>query len=194
MKFTHACAVAGMAMLVALPAVATGAPSEYKATGGGQILVPDGGGAGDTIAFNAQGNADAAKGRVTYIDRNDDNVGGDKQFHGIVDCIIAVPSADGGYAEIAGHERDTNAPFTLRVTDNGEGAKAVGDMIFFDDVADDEMCAQDDNDDDDAQVELARGNVQIHKAKGGPGKRRAAGTKSGSTKAVTPTVSLAGLR
>ena len=68
-------------------------------------------------------------------------------------------------AEIAGRERDTGDPFTLRVVDNGEGRAAENDLIFFDDVEDDRRC-DDDDDDDDGRVALARGNAQVHDASG----------------------------
>ena len=148
-----------VALIVAAPALA--APSPNKATGGGQILLSNSSSYGSTIAFTAQGTPEAAKGQVQVIDRSAGTGQSQVKFHGIVECILV----QGNMAEIAGVERDSGDPFTLRAVDNGEGANAGNDMIFFDDVEDDERCESDDNDDDDAQVALARGNVQVHPVK-----------------------------
>lgn len=152
-------AVAG-ATVLAIPLVAfAGSPTD-RATGGGQILVSNQA-AGSTIAFTAQGTPTDGKGQVQVIDRSAGTGQSQVKFHGLVECLFV----DGDMAEVAGVERDSNAPFTLRVVDNGEGLNAVGpDMIFFDDVADDKRCEADDNDDDDAQVALARGNAQVYDA------------------------------
>ncbi len=144
---------------LALPFVASAGSSTDRATGGGQILVGSQG-AGSTIAFTAQGTPAAAKGQVQVIDRAAGKGQNQVKFHGIVQCILVT----GNTAEIAGGERDTNDPFTLRVVDNGEGMNADNDMIFFDDVEDDKRCESDDDDDDDAQVALARGNAQVYNA------------------------------
>jgi hypothetical protein len=152
-------AAAGVAgMVLAAPGAQAGSPRD-RATGGGQILVGERG-AGDTIAFTAQGTATEATGQVQFIDRTGGIGKGQVKFHGVVDCVLVT----GNTAEIAGHERDTLAAFTLRVVDNGEGLAADNDLIFFDDTADDEPCVQDDNDDDDATVALARGNAQVYDA------------------------------
>lgn len=147
------------AAAVALAPVAQAGSGVDRATGGGQILVGTRG-AGDTIAFTAQGTAEAAKGQVQFIDRTGGTGKGNVRFHGVVDCILVT----GNTAEIAGHERDTREPFTLRVVDNGEGANAENDLIFFDDTADDKPCVQDNNDRDDVNVALARGNAQVYDA------------------------------
>ena len=123
------------------------------------MLVSDQG-AGSTIAFTAQGTPQVAKGQVQVVDRAAGTGQAQVKFHGIVQCILV----EGNMAEIAGVERDTGDPFTLRVVDNGEGANADNDLIFFDDVEDDMRCETDDNDDDDAQVALARGNAQVYDA------------------------------
>jgi hypothetical protein len=154
-----ALALAAATALVVAPTALAGSDRD-RATGGGQILVGTRG-AGDTIAFTAQGTPEAATGQVQFVDRTGGTGKGNVRFHGVVDCILVV----GNTAEIAGHERDTGDPFTLRVVDNGEGRNAVeSDTIFFDDTADDEPCVQDDNDEDDPSVALARGNAQVYDA------------------------------
>lgn len=147
------------AVALAVPLAATAGSSTDRATGGGQILLGTQG-AGTTIAFTAQGTSEAAKGQVQVVDRAAGRGQDQVKFHGIVECILV----EGNMAEIAGRERDSNDPFTLRVVDNGEGAAASNDMIFFDDVEDDRRCESDDNDDDDLQVALARGNAQVYDA------------------------------
>lgn len=149
--------IAVAVLALAVPGMASAGSRTDRATGGGQILVSTDGGAGSTIAFTAQGTPVAAKGQVQFIDRTAGTGQSQVKYHGIVECILV----NGNTAEIAGHERGSATPFTLRVVDNGEGAGA-NDMIFFDDVADDRRCATDDNDDEDATVALARGNAQVY--------------------------------
>jgi hypothetical protein len=151
--------IAVAVLALAVPGMASAGSRTDRATGGGQILVSTKG-AGSTIAFTAQGTPDAAKGQVQVIDRAAGKGQDQVKFHGIVECILVV----GNTAEIAGVERDTEDPFTLRVVDSGEGAAAAADTIYFDDVEDDGRCESDDNDDDDAQVALARGNAQVYDA------------------------------
>ena len=158
MKLKIALVVGSIAAL-AVPFVASAGSPTDRATGGGQVLL--GTGAGNTIAFTAQGTPTDAKGQVQVIDRSAGTGRNQVKFHGLVECIFV----DGDMAEIAGVERDSGAAFTLRVVDNGEGANASGnDMIFFDDVADDMRCASDGNDGDDMQMALARGNAQVYDA------------------------------
>lgn len=158
-KILIAACAASLVLALLLPLSAQAGSPNDRATGGGQILVGTRG-AGDTIAFTAQGTASEAKGQVQFIDRTGGIGAGQVKFHGVVDCILVV----GNTAEIAGHERDSGDAFTLRVVDNGEGLAAADDTIFFDDTADDEPCVQDDNDDDDVAVALARGNAQVYDA------------------------------
>ena len=159
MKLKIALVVASIAAL-AVPFVASAGSPTDRATGGGQVLLGTQG-AGNTIAFTAQGTPTDAKGQVQVIDRSVGTGQDQVKFHGLVECLFV----DGTMAEIAGVERDSGAAFTLRVVDNGEGANASdNDMIFFDDVADDMRCAADDNDDDDVQMALARGNAQVYDA------------------------------
>jgi hypothetical protein len=160
MQKRHVVGLLAAVTTLSVPVAATAGSGTDRATGGGQILVGSQG-AGDTIAFTAQGTPEVAKGQLQFVDRTGGTGKGNVRYHGVVDCILVV----GNTAEIAGHERDTGDPFTLRVVDNGEGAKAADpDMIFFDDTADDEPCVQDDNDDDDGSVALARGNAQVYDA------------------------------
>lgn len=150
--------------VVAMLAMATGATAGSKtdrATGGGQVIVGTQH-AGETIAFTAQGTATSARGQVQLIDR-DLGTGQDQvRFHGVVSCLLVM---GGNTAIISGHERGTTTnPFALRVVDNGQGAGAGNDMIFFDRMADDNVCEQDDDDDDDGDTALARGNAQVYEA------------------------------
>lgn len=126
------------------------AGQDDAATGGGQILVGSEGGAGDTIAFTAQGTADGAKGQVQYVDR-EGGTGQDQVVqHGTVTCI----DVQGNVARIAGEWRD-GGTFGLYVEDNGEGDGT--DMIALTpDLTD---CAEDREDDD--PTGLARGNAQV---------------------------------
>ena len=125
------------------------AGQEDAATGGGQILVGDRG-AGDTIAFTAQGTAEAAKGQVQYVDREGGTGQGQTVQHGTVTCI----DVQGNVARIAGEWRD-GGTFGLFVEDNGEGDGT--DMIALTpDLAD---CAEDREDDE--PTGLARGNAQV---------------------------------
>lgn len=151
--------IAVAVLALAVPGIASARSATDRATGGGQILVSNQS-AGSTIAFTAQGTPEAAKGQVQVVDRSAGTGQSQVKFHGIVECILV----EGNMAEIAGSERDTGDPFTLRVVDNGEGANDGNDMIFFDDVEDDARCETDDDDDDDAQVALARGNAQVYDA------------------------------
>ena len=166
-----------MLALVALGALAlTGtsatAGSGDKATGGGQTLVPVGGGAGSTIAFTAQqgtGGATSAKGQVQWIDRE----AGPKQaprYHGVVDCL----EVDGNFAVIGGFKKtgtSTVGRFILRVVDNGEPNHGA-DLIQFneEDTYDDpnqqgdDRLACGDNDPEDEPTSgfnLARGNSKV---------------------------------
>ena len=141
--------VAGAAL--ALSGATAFATQEDAATGGGQILVGTDGGAGDTIAFTAQGTAEAAKGQVQYVDREGGTGQGQTVMHGTVTCIDVQDNV----ARIAGEWRD-GGTFGLFVQDNGEGGDASDQIALTPDLTD---CA-DDRDDDDP-VGLARGNAQV---------------------------------
>ena len=159
MRLKICLAVAGLAAIAVISGSASAGSPTDRATGGGQILIGTGN-AGNTIAFTAQGTPEAAKGQVQVVDRSAGKGQSQVKFHGLVECILV----SGNMAEIAGSERDSGDPFTLRVVDNGEGVNASNDMIFFDDVEDDMRCESDDNDDDDTQLALARGNAQVYDA------------------------------
>ena len=164
-------AVAVVGLLVAGSLAAISAPAP-KITGGGQTLNGTTG-AGDTIAFVAQGfptddDANAARGQVQYIDRDPD-AGTQIVRHGTVTCLALgteedengdpIPSSGriGGVWE----ERDGGGTFEIAVVDNGEGSNADDDLIgVFPEAMPD--CVNDDGDDDDPTTALARGNVQVH--------------------------------
>jgi hypothetical protein len=139
--------VAGVAL--ALSGANAFAGQEDAATGGGQILVGDKG-AGDTVAFTAQGTADAARGQVQYVDREGGTGQGQTVMHGTVTCI----DVQGNVARIAGEWRD-GGTFGLYVQDNGEGDGS--DMIAVTPNLTD--CAEDRDDND--PTGLARGNAQV---------------------------------
>lgn len=142
--------VAGAAL--ALSGSTAMAGQDDAATGGGQILVGDRG-AGDTIAFTAQGTADGAKGQVQYVDREGGTGQGQVVQHGTVTCI----DVQGNVARIAGEWRD-GGTFGLYVEDNGEGDGT--DMIALTpDLTD---CSEDREDED--PTGLARGNAQVRDA------------------------------
>ena len=140
--------VAGAAL--ALSGASAFAGQEDAATGGGQILVGTEGGAGDTIAFTAQGTTEAAKGQVQYVDREGGTGQGQTVMHGTVECI----DVQGNEARIAGTWRDGGS-FGLYVQDNGEGDGS--DMIA---LTPDLTGCESDRDDNDP-TGLARGNAQV---------------------------------
>lgn len=143
--------VAGAAL--ALSGTSALAGQQDAARGGGQILVGSEGGAGSTIAFTAEGTADAARGQVQYVDRS-----GEEQVvqHGTVTCI----DVQGNIARIAGTWRDGGS-FGLYVEDNGQGGTATSeDMIA---VTPELQGCESDREDDDPTA-LARGNAQVRDA------------------------------
>ena len=150
--------IAVAVLALAVPNLASAGSPRDRATGGGQTLV-DSQGAGNTIAFTAQGNVDDATGQVQYIDRTAGTGQAQVKFHGIVECL----RVEGNMAEIGGTERDTNQPFNLLVTDNDQGEAAPDDMIQFSEV-DMVECSDEDDDDDVPDFALARGNAQVYDA------------------------------
>ena len=152
----------GLAAAAATAAIATsalaGSPND-RVTGGGQILLGTTG-AGNTIAFTAQGTPDAAKGQVQFIDRSAGTGQDQVRFHGIVDCL----DVQGNMAQVYGHNRDdAGDTFELYVVDNGEGAGAAGaDVVAFNGEPDGGCGSPDSNDEGD--VELGRGNAQVYDA------------------------------
>lgn len=162
-----ALAVTGMSQSAAAPAV-------YKVTGGGQTLVPADGGAGDTIAFTAQSQGaegEAAKGQFQYVDRTGGTGKGQETVHGTVSCVVVFSSGEGGMAAIGGYSRSGEA-FRIDVTDNGSGG-GTNDMIVVRRGAAAQDGSDQDQDDtalcdeeaENADADLSRGNVTIHKAK-----------------------------
>ena len=140
--------VAGAAL--ALTGASAFAGQGDAATGGGQILVGDAG-AGDTIAFTAQGTAEAATGQVQYVDREGGTGQGQTVKHGTVTCI----DVQGNVARIAGEWRE-GGTFGLYVEDNGEGGDATDMIAITPDLTD---CAEDREDGE--RHGLARGNAQV---------------------------------
>lgn len=162
------CVAAGA---LAVPVVAQAGPSVDKATGGGQILFASKG-AGNTIAFTAQGTAEDAKGQVQFIDRSGGKGRDQVKRHGDVECIEAT----GNVAKVAGTLRNGSS-FNLYVEDTGEG-KGNMDVIYFDSMADTPECDFDQPDSDDLQA-LARGNAQVRDGDGSSSSsRRSRGVSS----------------
>lgn len=165
-----------LALAIAGVSQATAAPAEFRVTGGGQIIADTTAptaGPGQTIAFTAQSaptaaQADAARGQLQFNDH-----AGNK-FHGVVTCLSASPTVDGdGTAVIGGFLRDEpSRVFRIDVVDNGEGNADDDDLISLrrdgaardggDSNTDTELC---DAEDEPADMQLGRGNVQVHKAK-----------------------------
>lgn len=180
MKFKAGAALAAVAVL-AVP-LAASAGSVDKATGGGQILFSSKG-AGNTIAFTAQGNSEAAKGEVRFIDRSAGTGREQVKYFGDVKCI----DVQGTVAKVAGTLRNGDS-FNLYVEDTGEG-QGNADPIFFDGMADTPECDFDDPDSDDMEA-LARGNAQVRDGDGS-GSQSARKAKSLT---YTKALRLAGLR
>jgi hypothetical protein len=156
---TGARALAAALVVVALSvtAASAGSPND-RVTGGGQTLIGTTG-AGNTIAFTAQGNSDAAKGQVQVVDRSGGTGQAQTKFHGIVDCL----TVDGSMAEIYGHKsEDPSDVFAVYVVDNGEGAMAENDIVALND--DPKSPCEIKDDDDKGTMELGRGNAQVYDA------------------------------
>ena len=152
--------IAAAVLSLAIPGFANATSGTDRATGGGQTLLSTQG-AGNTIAFTAQGNEDVAKGQVQFIDRAAGRGRDQVKFHGIVRCLLV----NANRAQISGVNRDTGQPFELTVVDNGEGAAAPDDAILFDTTDVDGNCATDDSDNtEEPDLALARGNAQVHDA------------------------------
>lgn len=149
-----AAGAAGAAFLVAGGATAA-QPGVDSATGGGQVLIGDGG-AGDTIAFTARGTADGASGQVQYVDRTGGTGQGQTVDHGTVECI----EVDGNTARISGTWNDGEGAFSLFVVDNGQGSAAEDDIVTVTRLTT-PQCG-DDFEDPDNRDALARGNVQVN--------------------------------
>lgn len=150
---------AAVAATAALSLIAAGSPTD-RATGGGQVLVGTPG-AGDTVAFTAQGSQDDARGQVQYVDRTDGTGQGQTVYHGEVDCLYV----EGNVAIIGGEwaARDGGGRFELYVVDNGEGAAAEDDVVWIGEPTGTAYCDPDEYDGSEDQA-LARGNAQVHDA------------------------------
>jgi hypothetical protein len=159
LKITLAIAALGA---FALSGTYASAGNGDKITGGGQILFSTDGGAGNTIAFTAQGTNTAAKGQVQFIDRSGGKGKNQVKFHGVVDCV----ETGGNFGVASGYKKGTPADaqddpanrFLLRVVDNGQG-QDDNDMIQFDRNTTDTCGPAED--DDEPSFELGRGNAQV---------------------------------
>ncbi len=156
-------------------AIAVAESTGLKVTGGGQVMAGNGngGGPGDTIAFNAQqigeqGAMDSApaKGQLQVINRVAGTGPAAVRFHGEVTCIRTITFDDQTYIRFGGYEKvrgqRTEIPFTVDTQDNGEG-KDDDDMIFFRTRGEgDDPCDDSDPATQLRNSTLARGNVQAH--------------------------------
>lgn len=152
---------AKLALLVAVPAIvalvagsisALAVPAP-KATGGGQTDVGTRG-AGDTIAFVAQGSGDSVSGQTQYVDREGGTGQGQTVFHGRVTCLEVeenVATLGGNWAGGGGYE--------VVVIDNGNGAGQDAIGVFPDEGAMPD-CERDEDPEDETAA-LARGNAQV---------------------------------
>jgi hypothetical protein len=192
MKIRIALAAAA-ALSLAIAAVAFAAPSEFKVTGGGQILASADSsgvkGPGDTISFQAfasqDGLDDTADGAINVIDRTPGAGGKGVHYKGTVDCtFIVTDGTGGGYAELYGSattKSGTETDFVVRIRDNGQGAADETDAIEFD-TSGDETCGENE-DEEEPGFFLARGNAKIHKA---------SASQSGGAKSTKSSSSLLG--
>lgn len=147
------------AMALGLSSIGT-AGSGFKVTGGGQTDVSSDGGAGDTIAFTAQGEGEDVKGQVQYVDRTGGTGQGGRVEHGTVDCLVAADGGEQGAAYFAG-TWNSGGTFEIYVEDNGEPNQG-SDVIYIDE--NDPADCSDDDDEEDNPTALGRGNVQVHSA------------------------------
>lgn len=161
-------------VLAAVPSVAIAQSDGLKVTGGGQVVAGggNGGGPGDTIAFNAQQTSPTAnsngsfpaKGQLQVVQHAPGAGAEQVKFHGTVTCIRTFTSQSSGetYTRFGGTLRD-GTPFTTDTQDNGEGASGGNDVILFRTrQSGEDPC---DTSDESTQLRsptLARGNVQEH--------------------------------
>jgi hypothetical protein len=148
-----AVSAAAVVALVVSPAAHAGSATD-RAQGGGQVLIGTRGGAGDTIAFTAQGAESAATGDVQYVQRTPTS---QTVLHATVTCLLV----NGNTAKLAG-AWDQGGTFTIVAVDNGQGAAADDDMISINNGAE-PNCSRDNNDQNN-NTALARGNVQVYDA------------------------------
>ncbi len=184
---------------LAFAAVAVAAQTEYKVTGGGQVLASAESnsvkGPGDTITFQAfveesDNPKSPATGQVNIIDRMENATtakGKGTHVKGTVECAFVAPeSEDGrGYAELYGtatRKDGRESDFVVRIQDNGQGNAAQTDLVEFD-YATTEQCG-DNEDEEKIETFLGRGNAKIHKAspsQSGSAKQQSGGTSTRST-------------
>lgn len=159
-------AAAFLVAALALPTAASAGAPRDRVTGGGQILFAMQG-AGNTIAFTAQGDEEVAKGQIQYITREAGNGQAQVRKHYVVECV-AVESADDsqGVAYVRAHLRDDDTDkIGLYVIDNGEGAMASNDIVTVTTVSDDsDAPCNVDVPDDGEETTLGRGNAQTYDA------------------------------
>jgi hypothetical protein len=153
-----ALAVSGLVASGAVAAGQGGQPTAWV-NGGGQIIASEqqGGGPGDTVAFNAQQyGEDGARGQFQYNQRS----AGSGPIHGVVTCAAVDPGARtatfGGEVTQGG----TTGFFRVDVTDNGTPAQGT-DVVLVTLTDDDDPCNADQGD---GESNLGRGNVTIHPA------------------------------
>ena len=170
-----------VAFAIVPTAVAVAESTGLKVTGGGQVVAGggNGGGPGDTIAFNAQqtgdqGTMDAApaKGQLQVVNRVAGTGPAMVKFHGEVTCIRTVTFNEGSpdeqtYIRFGGFEKvrgqTTTTPFTVDTQDNGEGNNADDDYILFRERPQDaDPCDDEELSTELRSTTLARGNVQAH--------------------------------
>jgi hypothetical protein len=144
--------LAALAAMVAFAATAVAGSGTDRVTGGGQVLFSDQG-AGNTIAFTAQGTSDDARGQVQVNDRANQ-----VKFHGIVNCLNVMDNM----AVVSGTNRDDGSPFQLYVIDNGQGVAADDDIVTLRQNASGD-CSDPEDEPDDSDA-LARGNAQVYDA------------------------------
>lgn len=176
-----------LAVAVAGVSAVSAAPSQWKVTGGGQIIAASqqGGGPGQTLAFNAHSaptdaDTDAARGQLQY------NSHAGSKFHGTVDCLVVGDVDHDGdestpavrAAALAGrYTAPDGAPknFQLYVEDYDFGGPQNGvEALAFNPDAAENSC---DIEDQEAGSELGRGNITIHKAKAADAGTAASGGK-----------------
>ena len=161
-----------LALAIGGMGVGSAAPSQFKVTGGGQIIASseaNSGGPGATLAFNARsiGAGPAAQGQLQY----NDHLG--LKFHGQVACLVVQwedtddndETPDVRTARIAGTYTDADGAeeqFQLFIEDHDFGGpQSESEMLLFNPTAESSTC----NQDVDATQELGRGNIVIHKEK-----------------------------
>ena len=135
-----------------------------RATGGGQILTPsgNGGGPGDTLAFNAQarpGTGAGATGQLQYVTHG--NNGSNVAAHGTVSCLVVSTNGSGqGTADIAGTwTSGLSGNWELQVVDTGEG-QGNADPVMWN-SSDDGACNHNGSP---TSTSFGRGNVQVYDA------------------------------